>query len=243
LSETPDRWPPLAVVEHGGRLVLVDGFHRFAAAQALRLGEVPIQVLSVPEGGDLLALAFSLNSSNGRALTLADRRAFAVRLLQHQPQLSDRDIGRRSGLSGNTVGGLRRRLEVAAQSAQHPTPANGTSSTAGTTSPTRQLGVLPEPSVVGVAMDTLAAVFTGPERRKQTRIARYLQRLAVALEDSAQLPGWETDEDAADACRVVLGEETAAELAGVLGYYAAAVLDVAVALGYELVGHAAIGWK
>jgi hypothetical protein len=47
LQETPDRWPPLAVVKRDGRNVLVDGFHRLAAAEALGLTMLPIRVMKL----------------------------------------------------------------------------------------------------------------------------------------------------------------------------------------------------
>ena len=85
LQECPDSWPPLVVVERGGYLLL-DGFHRFAAAQNLGLDSLSVEVREVPEDADLRALAFALNASHGRPLTLADRRAEAQRLLSAEPQ-------------------------------------------------------------------------------------------------------------------------------------------------------------
>lgn len=80
LKENPEAWPPLVVVERGGYL-LVDGFHRYAAAQNVGLETVPVEVREMPADGDLHALAFALNAAHGRPLTLADRRGEAERLL------------------------------------------------------------------------------------------------------------------------------------------------------------------
>ncbi|HUY03947.1 MAG TPA: ParB/RepB/Spo0J family partition protein, partial [Rhodocyclaceae bacterium] len=82
LEAVAEAWPPLKVVRQDDRYLLVDGFHRFAAAQNLGLETVPVLVLDPPEDGDLHGLAFSLNAAHGRPLNLSDRRAFAARLLQ-----------------------------------------------------------------------------------------------------------------------------------------------------------------
>lgn len=87
--------------------------------------------------------------------------------------------------------------------------------------------------MVGGAVGRL---FTPAERRVQRRVAQYLLRLAVALEDQDGLEGWDTARDtareAAESCRLVLGEERAAELGDRLGRTSGNVLDAAHALGY-----------
>jgi ParB-like chromosome segregation protein Spo0J len=226
LGEAHKAWPPLKVVRQDGRYLLVDGFHRLEAAQNLGLETVPVEVLQTPKDGDLRALAFSLNASHGKPLSLDDRRAFAERLLRDQSYLADREIGRRCGLSGNTVGAIRERLEESAQIEQlaERVGRGGYRHIVG-----RKAGELPDPA----SGEAIAELFKPQERRQQKRIARYLERLAVALEDQYGLEGWETHEDAADACREVLGGERAAELARRLGDGAHNVLMAAVALGYE----------
>ena len=81
--------------------------------------------------------------------------------------------------------------------------------------------------------EAIAELFKPRERRNQKRVARYLERLAVALDDQFGLEGWETHEDAAQACREALGGVRAAELAKRLGDGAHNVLQAAIALGYE----------
>lgn len=226
LEEAHGGWPPLKVVWQDGRYLLIDGFHRLEAARNLGLEDVPVEVFQAPEDGDLRALAFSLNASHGRPLSLDDRRAFAERLLRNRPHLADREIGRRCGLSGNTVGAIRGRLEESAQIEQtaERVGRGGYRHTIG-----RRAGELlnPDPG------EAIAELFKPQERRQQKRVARYLERLAVALDDQHGLGGWETHEDAAEACREVLGGERAAELAQRLGDGAHNVLMAAVALGYE----------
>jgi ParB-like chromosome segregation protein Spo0J len=235
LQEAPEGWPPLLVVQRDGRYLLVDGFHRFAAAQNLGLETVRVEVEAVPADGDLHALAFRANAAHGRPLSLADRRAFAERLLRAQPRLADREIGRRCGLSSNTVGAVRERLEAAAQIEQttERVGRGGYSYTVGTNEEKRQPGELPEASFEESVGEAVGGLFTSAERKRQRRFVRYLERLAVALDDQYDLKGWETHEEAARACRLVLGIERATELARELGDGASNVLQVAVALGYD----------
>lgn len=226
LQETPEGWPPLKVVRRDGWHLLVDGFHRLQAARNLGLETVPVKVVETPADGDLHALAFALNTEHGRPLSLVDRRAFAERLLRAQPYLANRELARRCGLAANTVGALRRWLEESAQIEQTAERVGHGGYVYRTR---REAGELSDTD----PMEAIGDFFSSRERKRQRRIARYLERLAVALEDQHKLKGWETHEDAAKACRDALGEEAAAELAQELGVGAHNVLQVAIALGYE----------
>jgi hypothetical protein len=235
LQETPESWPPLVVVQQDGKYILVDGFHRYAAAQNLELDSIPVKVIEAPADGDLFSLAFALNAVHGRPLTLSDRRAFAERLLQQSPEWADREIGRRCGLSQPTVAAVRSRLEKSAHIEQPETRvgAGGYIYTVGTNQKQRQPGELPEPGLIEGAMGAVSRVFSSTERVQQRRISQYLQRLRVALEDGDNLDGWENPEDAAEACRLAMGAERAKALAEELGFRCQDVLNVAVCLGYE----------
>jgi hypothetical protein len=195
------------------------------------LEAISARVVEVPADGDLHALAFQLNASHGRPLSLADRRAFAERLLRLHPELADREIARRCGLSSNTVGGLRERLEQSAQIPQMEERVGGRGYTyqVGTNERQRQPGELPPADFA----ETIGPMFSAVERKQQRRIVHYLQLLAVALEDQFELEGWNTNEQAAQACRLVLGDEPAVQLAQQLGSGCRNVLQVAVVLGYQ----------
>jgi len=226
LQENPEAWPALVVVERGG-YVLVDGFHRYAASQNLALAKVRVEVREAPVDGDLRALAFVLNAAHGRPLTLADRRAEAERLLGADATVSNLDVARRTALSPTTVATIREQLEAAEQIPETEQRVSR-SGVAYTPSSPRQRGELPE------VQETLSErLFSAKDRREQRRLARYLERLAVALDDQYGFEAWQTATDAADACRAVLGDEDAAELGGRLGPAARNVLDVALGLGYE----------
>lgn len=235
LQEASEGWPPLAVVRQGTAYVLVDGFHRLAAAQNLGLTRVPVRVVSPPEDGDLRALAFALNAVHGRPLGLPDRRAEAVRLLNQGPEVSNMEVARRAGLSPTTVATIRERLERedSLESATERIGADGTRYPATPSRPERAAGALPDEGFGERLGGTVGRLFTSTERREQRQVALYLRRLAVALGDQAELPGWEDADDAAEACALVLGEEAAADLGERLGPAGRTVLDVAIALGYD----------
>lgn len=224
LQENPQAWPPLAVVEKGGYL-LVDGFHRYAAAQNLGLATVVVAVRELPHSGDLRELAFALNAAHGRPLTLSDRRAEAERLLRSNATVSNLEIARRTALSPTTVAGVREQLE-AAEAIPDTEQRVSRAGVAYTPSSTRQPGELPPDK------ETLGSLFSSKERREQRRLARYFERLAVAFDDGFAIETWESAEDAVAACRAVLGDEAALSLAEDLGPAARNVLDAAVALGY-----------
>jgi len=224
LQECPEAWPPLVVVEDGGYL-LVDGFHRYAAAQNLGIEVLVADVREMPADGDLRALAFILNTAHGRPLTLADRRTEAGRLLTADPVVSNLEVARRTALSPTTVAAIREQLEAAESI---PTTDERVSRSGVTYAPPspRQSGQLPADK------EPLGALFTSKERREQRRLVRYFERLSVSLDDGDDFENWQTADDAAVACTAVLGAEDAAELAERLGRTATNVLDVAEALGY-----------
>jgi hypothetical protein len=221
LEEGVVDWPPLVVVDRSGVLVLIDGFHRMAAAQNLGLTEVLVEVADMPTDGDLRGLAFAFNAVHGRPLTLTDRRTEAARLLRLAPQTSDREIGRRCGLSQPTIAKVRSALESGAQieHLDHRVGADSRTYPANVTS--RQPGEL---SPQG-AFESVGQFFSSTERRGQRRIASFLQRVVVAMEDGVDL--LDDPQTAGSAVRQLLGDEEAAQLGERIMVSAVALTDVA----------------
>lgn len=229
LETVAGAWPPLKLVRRGEGYLLVDGFHRFAAAQNLGLKEVPAEVLEMPPDGDLAGLAFTLNAAHGKPLTLSDRRAFASRLLRDHPGLSDREIGRRAGLVQPTIAKVRQDLE---RQAAIP-PAEMRQGRDGRTYPASSGAARSADlsAVIASAAGALERAVTPAERIAQREIVRYLLRLADLLEEQEGLKGFPTIAAAAEACRAVLGEEKAQALASRLGWSARNIVAVAEDLG------------
>ena len=226
LETVTEAWPPLKVVRRGERYLLLDGFHRLAAAQNLGLETVLVEALDVPEDADLHAMAFALNAVHGRPLTLNDRRAFAAWLLGVHPEWSDREIGRRAGLVQPTIAKVREALEYDSVI----TPVETRIGRDGRTYPAKPL---PAPDAMGLAplLEILGRSFTPAERIAQRETVHYLQRLAETLEVQDRLAGFKTIDEAAEACRVVLGCEKASALAARLGWSSRNIVAIAEALG------------
>lgn len=106
LAQTETSLPPILV--HWPSMRVIDGMHRLAAA-ALR-GQHTIEAeFFAGSDDDAFIRAVQENITHGLPLTLADRKAAAARILTRRPELSDRAVAARTGLSGKTIAALRRR--------------------------------------------------------------------------------------------------------------------------------------
>ncbi len=85
---------------------VIDGVHRLRATELRGDSTIPARLF---EGNDAeaFALAVHLNVTHGLPLTLAERKAAALRVLESYPHWSDRSIGLIAGVSNKTVGKLR----------------------------------------------------------------------------------------------------------------------------------------
>lgn len=105
LAQSEETLPPILV--HRPSMRVIDGMHRLEAA--ILRGEDTIRVRYF-DGDDTEAfvLAVKANVSHGLPLTMADRRAAALRIIGSHPEWSDRAIAGATGLSAKTVGGIRK---------------------------------------------------------------------------------------------------------------------------------------
>lgn len=108
----PEALPPIEVVRaDDDNFVLAEGAHRVTAARALRWTALPAAVLEPTDGQDPMETAYlrALETAvtAAKPLTRSERRAVVKRLLERHPSWSDREIGRRAGVSHQTVGRLR----------------------------------------------------------------------------------------------------------------------------------------
>ncbi|MEU7219460.1 ParB/RepB/Spo0J family partition protein [Nocardia iowensis] len=106
LAEISGELPPIVV--HRPTMRVIDGMHRLRAA--IRRGDQTIGVRffdgSADEG---FVYAVEANIKHGLPLSLADRQAAAERIMHTYPELSDRAVAARCGLSPKTVSAIRRR--------------------------------------------------------------------------------------------------------------------------------------
>lgn len=217
-----EHWPPVSLVVRDKRYVLVDGFHRLQAAKNLKLKSIRASILKIADDADLHAIAFTLNASHGRSLSLKDRRAFAARLLCLHANWSDREIGRQSGLAQPTITKIRAELERQKQIA----PARSRVGRDGRSYAVSRQAALQH---IGKSIEQLADALDPNEQR---RIVRYLQKLVPLLEEQDKLKSFETFDDAARACTAVLGNRRAKEIGQQLGWTSENILGIAWALGY-----------
>jgi len=222
--------PPVTVVLINGRKTVIDGHHTIEACRRRGDETIAVRIVDPPPDGDLLGFAFQLNKTHGLPPSVADRRAEAKRTLQRHPEYADRVVARAVGLSPTTVATVRRDLKHGG-GAEVPAQRVGAGGYR-YTPPARERGELPAPSTI----QQIGDLFTPRDKARQRRIARYFERLAVALEDQFGLGNWEF-EDAASACNSTLGADGARDLADRLGPAAENVLEVATMLGYDPDAH------
>ncbi|MEV2214932.1 ParB N-terminal domain-containing protein [Streptomyces sp. NPDC050997] len=107
LAESDADLPPLVV--HRATMQIVDGLHRLKAAVVRGETEVAVRFFDGPVE-DAFVLAVEANVRHGLPLSLAERRAAAIRILGSHPGWSDRSIALVTGLTSKTVGAQRKKL-------------------------------------------------------------------------------------------------------------------------------------
>jgi ParB-like chromosome segregation protein Spo0J len=107
LAEVESELPPILV--HRPTMRVIDGVHRFRAAQAN--GRTCIMVRYFDgDAGDADLLAVALNVSHGRPLSTEDRVSAAERIFTTHPQWSDRAVAAVAGLSARKVSEIRQNM-------------------------------------------------------------------------------------------------------------------------------------
>ncbi len=207
LMQTPEAWPPVTVIQTPDAFMLIDGFHRYEAAQNLSLESLMARILPPPADGDPYQLAFDLNAAHGRALTLHDRKSDAWHLIQRYPELSDRQIAARAGVS-------------------HPTVATIRCGKSFQPFPQRKPGSAP--ADIGL----LDPIRRSKATREQKAAVGYLKRLSIALADPYDednpLQGWSDDPaEIAQACFAAMPPDKAAALLEALESEAAFIVSIA----------------
>ncbi|MFE2725631.1 ParB N-terminal domain-containing protein [Kitasatospora sp. NPDC059327] len=100
-------WEFEPVLVHRDTMRVIDGMHRLSATALRGRREIAVRFFDGSEA-DAYVLSVQLNVRHGLPLTPAERRLAAGRILRSHPHWSDRAIAERTGLSGKTVGKLRR---------------------------------------------------------------------------------------------------------------------------------------
>jgi ParB-like chromosome segregation protein Spo0J len=106
LAQTEAVLPPILV--HRATMRVVDGMHRVLAAKIQGRSKIAIRYVDGTDD-DVFLLAVQENIRHGLPLSLADRKAAAVRIITTYPEWSDRAVGAATGLAARTIRGIRRR--------------------------------------------------------------------------------------------------------------------------------------
>jgi ParB-like nuclease domain len=106
LTGLTENLPPILV--HRRAMSVIDGMHRVHAAKLQGIKEIRVQFFD-GTAEEAYLLAIKSNIAHGLALSLADRKAAALRVLRCRPRWSDRAIAAQTGLDHKTVGALRHR--------------------------------------------------------------------------------------------------------------------------------------
>lgn len=105
LMAIQDKLPPIIV--HKSTMRVIDGIHRLRAAKARGERHILARFFEGDEA-DAFVLAVQSNIAHGLPLSLADRRAAAVRIISSHRHWSDRMIASVTGLAARTVADIRR---------------------------------------------------------------------------------------------------------------------------------------
>jgi ParB-like chromosome segregation protein Spo0J len=112
LAETENQLPPIIV--HRATMRVIDGMHRLRAAELRGSGEIEVRFFDGNES-DAFILSVKANIAHGLPLSLADRKAAALRIIQANPHWSDRLIASKAGIAAKTVGAMRDQDRLDAQ--------------------------------------------------------------------------------------------------------------------------------
>jgi hypothetical protein len=106
LAQVDEGLPPIVVLRSTMRVI--DGMHRLCAAALRGQDSIEVRFFDGAEH-DAFILAVGLNASHGLPLSHRDRIVAATRVVTSHPHLSDRAVARLTGVSGKTVGAIRKR--------------------------------------------------------------------------------------------------------------------------------------
>jgi ParB-like chromosome segregation protein Spo0J len=105
LAEIFESLPPILV--HSETMRLIDGVHRLRAAKLRGRETIKAHLFKGTES-EAFVLAVRSNVSHGLPLSLEERKAACLRIMDLHPDWSDRRIARVAGISPKTVSSLRR---------------------------------------------------------------------------------------------------------------------------------------
>ena len=107
-----DTFPPVDVCEVSGQMLLVDGFHRYAAH--CRAGATSILAVVIRgTQADAMKAALLANQTHGLPRSICDKRLIVERALKLEEfqELSDRELAKRLCVSAPFIAKMRRQIQ------------------------------------------------------------------------------------------------------------------------------------
>ncbi len=118
----PQLWPPISVTKTSGGYVYYDGQHRLQAASLLKLEDIQATCKTFANINDLIEAAFQANLRHGLPASQETRSDYCYWLSITYPDLSQRQIAARVGVTQSTVSRAieqrKRQLQEAIQETQ-----------------------------------------------------------------------------------------------------------------------------
>ena len=99
----PQSWPPISVTRTNGGYVYYDGQHRLQAAKLLKLEDIQATCKSFANMNDLIEAAFRANLRHGLQASPETRSDYCYWLSITYPDLSQRQLAARVGVTQSTV--------------------------------------------------------------------------------------------------------------------------------------------
>jgi ParB-like nuclease family protein len=106
-----DQFPPVVVFHDGSSYYLADGFHRVMAAQRIQWREIDADVRPGTKE-DALWFALAANRTNGKPMTVADKKHAIVQALRAWPEKSANAIAAQIGVSQDYVSQTRAEVKA-----------------------------------------------------------------------------------------------------------------------------------
>lgn len=106
LAESIDHLPPVLVRRTADGFEVLDGHHRAAAHRSAGAESVLAHVITCTDA-EALTFALEANTGHGLPLSLSDKKRNALVLIEADPDMADREVGRICGLAPTTVGAIR----------------------------------------------------------------------------------------------------------------------------------------
>lgn len=187
LAEVCSELPPIVI--HRKTMTVIDGVHRLRVVENSGATHISAVLFNGDER-EAFVLAVKLNSNHGLPLSLADRKAAALRVLADFPEWSNRRLAGVVGLSDKTVAALRRRSGA---ELPHPTAVRlGRDGVAyplaageGRSRALKYLAANPDASAPEVARAAQISLTTAKDARKRARAVQEEPQTAVQPNDVA----------------------------------------------------------